>query len=201
MPSNELTVKINKIINNNKNSLKEFRDKKGKINLNLLTGSVLGAICSFSDKPMINNVLSMFMPAFNDKQMDDYANFIMDINNYLVCILESDCNNIYLFESNKWMSITDANFDSVYALWYAFFGIMKVEFKDKKNEIDSLRHSPVVTESLESFTDMSDVMGAHLVDVNALKNMQNKFPEYAFKFNELRKLMFMKTIKSKSGLH
>jgi len=193
IPSKELAIKINKIISRNKNNLRQFQDRHGKINFNLLIGSILGSICSFADKPMINQVLKMFIGAFDDKQLGDYANFMMGLNNYLVYTLDTDYKNIYLLENNQWILINDANFESVYAFWYAFFGIMKVEFEDRAGEINKLKqHNLIVTKALEYFTAMSTIMKSELLDAKVLCDMQNKFPEYAYKFNELRKLMFMK---------
>jgi hypothetical protein len=202
IPPKELAVKISKIINNNKNILKQFQDRHGKINFNLLVGLVLGSICSFADKPMINQVFKMFIVAFNDKQLDDYGNFMMGLNNYLVYTLDTNYKDIYLLENNQWNIIHEANFDSVYALWYAYFGIMKVEFKNKAGDIQKLKqHNKIVNEALECFNAMSSIMEAGLLDANALYDMQNKFPEYAYKFNELRKLIYMQNDAPKPTLH
>lgn len=69
---------------------------------------------------------------------------------------------------------------------------MKVEFEDRADEINKLKqHNLIANEALECFTAMSAIMKSELLDANILHDMQNKFPEYAYKFNELRKLMFM----------
>ncbi len=201
IPSDELAVKISKIINRNKEQLKEYQDRNGKINFNLLIGLVLGGICSFSDKPMINQILRMFIVAFNDKQLDDYASFMMGLNNYLVYALDSNPNNIYLLENNKWTLITEANFDSVYALWYAFFGIMKVEFKQSKSKINKLKNNLITIKALECYDVMSNIMTSQVVDISSLDKMQNEFPEYVRNFNELRKLMFMQNTTPQSTIH
>lgn len=190
MPSDKLAGKINKIINKNKNKLKQFQNKYGEMNLNLLIGSVLGGVCCFSEKPMIDQILNIFISAFNDKQLDDYANFMTALNNYFVDALNSN-GDIYLFEDDKWTSIKDADFNSVYALWYAFFGIIKIEFTQAKSIINKLKDYPITTVCLECYENMAIVMTSKLLDTNAIKIMHNNFPKYARKFNELRKLMYM----------
>jgi hypothetical protein len=201
IPSAELAVKINKILNRNKHLLKQFQDRHGKLNFNLLVGSVLGAICSFAEKPMLNQVISTYFPVFNEKQLGDYANFMMGLNNYLVYTFDSNRNDIYLLENNKWTLITEASVDSVYAIWYAFFGIMKTEFEESKVKIDKLKNHAIVFEALKCYDIMSKIMTSQLIDANDINIMQNEFPKFAYKFNELRKLMFMQTVASQPTLH
>ena len=201
IPSAGLAVRINKIFNRNKHLLKQFQDRHGKINFNLLVGSVLGAICSFAEKPMLNQVVSMYFPVFNNKQLSDYANFMMGLNNYLVYTLDSNRNEIYLLENNKWTLITEASVESVYAIWYAFFGIMKTEFEESKAKIDQLKSYAITCEALKCYDIMSKIMTAQLVDANDINVMQNEFPKFAYKFNELRKLIFMQTVTSQPTIH
>lgn len=202
IPSIELAVKISKIINRNKDQLKDYQDKNGRVNFNLLIGLVLGGICSFADKPAINQILKIFFPVFNTKsQLDDYASLMMGLNNYLVFTLDTNSDNIYLFEDNKWVLITDAEFDSVYSLWYAFFGIMKVEFEKEKNKIGKLKANSVTNAALVAYDDMHKIMTSLALSIDDISAMQDKFPGYAHKFNALRKLMYMKTITPQSTLH
>ena len=135
IPSVDIAIKVNKILGRNKALLKEYQDKNGKINFNLLIGLVLGGICSFADKPAINQILRIFFPIFKEYQLNDYANLMMGLNNYLVYTLDANLNDIYVLENNKWISVTEANSDSIYTLWYGFFGIMKVEFEHSQDKI------------------------------------------------------------------
>lgn len=201
LPPINLAVRISKIINRNKEQLKEYQDKHGRVNFNLLIGLVLGGICSFADKPALNQILRIFFPIFNDSQLNDYANLMMGLNNYLVLTLDTNPDNLYLLEDNKWILITDAGFDSIYALWYAFFGIMKVEFENAKNKIKKLKTNHVANEALNDYDIMHKIMTSLALSVEDISAMQNKFPGYAHKFNELRKLMYIQTTTSQSTLH
>lgn len=193
----ELATKISKIINSHKEHFKAYQDNNGEINFNLLIGLILGCICSFSERPAmtINQTLKIFMPVFEMDQLQDYANLMMRLNNYLVDVLESNPNNIYLLENNKWKLICEADFDSVYAIWYAFFGIMKSEFAHNKNAINSLKPNSVTASALEGYDMIHRIMTAPALDLDDIQDMQNKFPEYARRFNELRKLMYRQSIK------
>lgn len=201
IPPVELAIRISKILNRNKNQLKEYQDRNGRINFNLLIGLVLGGICSFTDKPAINQILRIFFPIFNDSQLEDYANLMMGLNNHLVYLLDTNPGNIYLLENNKWVLITEAEFDSVYALWYAFFGIMKVEFAQEKDRINKLKSNHVTSEALADYNAMYNIMTSSALSIDDISTMQDKFPEYAYKFNELRKLMYMQAITPQSTLH
>jgi acyl-CoA-binding protein len=200
LPPQELAVRISKIINRNKEQLKAYQDKNGNVNFNLLIGLVLGGICSFGN-PALNQILKIFFPIFNYNQLRDYGDLMMGLNNYLVDTIESSPNNIYLLENNKWTIITEAGFDSVYALWYAFFCIMKVEFEHEKDKIDELKSNPTTTEALRCYTIMHKIMTSATLDSNDLDIMQTKFPEYTHKFNELRKLIYTQSIKTPSTVH
>ena len=189
-PSQELAIEINKLLHSKKAKLKDFQDKHGKVNFNLLVGMVLGAICCFHEKPGINEVLAIFYPIFdNDKQFKNYADLMMGLNNYLVYKLDSNDNNIFLLEDNKWIDITEANLASVYAIWYAFHGMMKVEFEENKNKINSVKSNPITVAALESFTKMHQIMILNELRIDNIYSMQNDFFGHARKINELRKLI------------
>ncbi len=96
IPPVELAIRISKILNRNKNQLKEYQDRNGRINFNLLIGLVLGGICSFTDKPAINQILRIFFPIFNDSQLEDYANLMMGLNNHLVYLLDTNPGRGYI---------------------------------------------------------------------------------------------------------
>ena len=90
----------------------------------------------------------------------------------------------------------------MYAVWYAFGGIIQVEFKIKEYAIQQLKkHNPIFKETLECFNTMSNVMVAELLDPNAWNKMQNTYPEYVNKFNKLRKLMYTQPIVYQSTLY
>ncbi len=202
MPSVELAIKIDKIINKNRGKLKAYQDKYGKVNFNLFVGMLLGSICSFVEKPMINQVLKIFMPAFDtDTELNDYVNLMMELNNYLVFTLDENPENIHLLDNDEWVAIANTDFNSLYALWYAFFGIMKCEFEDNKNKIEQLSVNPTVTEALDGYNVMRKIMSSFAVSNDDIIIMHEQFPYYAQKFNELRKLMRLKTTTPKSTLH
>jgi hypothetical protein len=149
----------------------------------------------------INQAIKIFFPVFKDRQLQDYADLMMGLNNHLVDVLDSNPSDIYLLENNKWTPICDASFDSVYALWYAFFGIMKVEFELGKDKIEALKSKPTADNALGCYAIMHKVMTSITLDHNAIDEMQNKFPAYAHKFNELRKLIYLQTIAPQSTMH
>jgi hypothetical protein len=201
LPSIELAVKINAIINQHKEKLKDYQNNRGQIDINLIIGLVLGGICSFAETPALNQILRIFFPVFNENQISDYANFMMGLNNYLVFTLDTNPNNIYLLDGNKWVLISDADFDCVYALWYAFFGIMKVEFKTANAKINNLKTNNIANEALRDYEVINKIMLAPSLTVEEMSVMQNKFPIYARRFNELRKLMYQHVETSQPTIH
>ena len=201
IPSVDIAIKVNKILGRNKALLKEYQDKNGKINFNLLIGLVLGGICSFADKPAINQILRIFFPIFKEYQLNDYANLMMGLNNYLVYTLDANLNDIYVLENNKWISVTEANSDSIYTLWYGFFGIMKVEFEHSQDKINKLKSNQITIDALRCYSTMHKIMTATTLDDSALNIMQHEFPLYAYNFNELRKLMYTDKIQPEATVH
>ena len=73
---------------------------------NLLIGMVLGGICNFADKALINTLIKTFVSAFDDKQLSDFANVMMELNNHLIDVLDSDPNKLCVLEDNKWVLIS-----------------------------------------------------------------------------------------------
>lgn len=203
IPPLELAVRISKIINRNRERLKDYQDNHGKVNFNILIGLVLGGICSFSAKPSmtIQRILQIFLPIFAGTQLQDYANLMMGLNNHLVDVLDSNPNNICVLENNIWTPIGEASVDSVYALWHAFFGVMKVEFEYEKDKIAAVTPNSTRDDALRYYAIMHEIMTSPMVDHTAMNAMYNKFPEYSQKFNELRKLMYLQTIKTQPTLH
>lgn len=201
VPPIDLAVRISKIINRNRDQLKAYHDKNGRVSFNLLIGFLLGGICSFADKPMLNQILGIFFPVFNDKQLKDYADLMMGLNNYLVSMLDENPNNLYLLENNKWILIADAQFDTVYALWHAFFGIMKVEFEQETSKIEKLKANNVTTDALNAYSTMHKIMTAPALSNDDINVMYDKFPQYAHQFNELRKLMYMQIVTPEPTVH
>ena len=191
LPSQELAVEINKLLHAKRAKLKHFQDKHGNINFNLLVGMVLGAICCFHEKPAINEVLAIFNPILDtDKQFKAYADLMMGLNNYLVYQLDSNNNTIFLLEENKWVGITETDLYSVYSLWYAFHGMMKVEFEENKKKINAIKSNPITTEALDSFTKINEIMTLGALSFENINAMQTDFFDYARKINELRKLIY-----------
>ena len=202
MPPIELAININKIISKNRGKLKAYQDKHGKVNFNLLVGMLLGSICSFVEQPMVNMVLKTFMPVFKtDTELNDYVSLMMELNNYLVFTLDTNPESIYLLDDDEWVTVADADFNSLFALWYAFFGIMKVEFEDNRDKIEELSVNPIVNEALDGYNVMHNIMTSFAVSIEDISIMHEQFPLYAQKFNELRKLMHLKTTTAKLTLH
>ena len=201
MPDIEIAIKVNKIFNRNKSLLKEYQDRYSRINFNLLVGLALGNICGFSSTSRLTYVIQIFAPIFKDSQLQEFIDLVTGINNYLVSILDLKPDDIYLLENNKWVLISEADFDSLYAVWYAFFGIMKVEFEDSQPEIFSLKNHPVQQEAIKSYDKISKVMKSELLSSDDISVIHNEFPHYAHKFNELRKLMYTKTIEPVKTTH
>ena len=201
IPSINKVIKINAAFNKEAGKLKDFQDRFGNVNFNVVIGAILGGISSFASKPVINQLLAIFMPAIKEKDLDDYASVMMGLNNYLVYILDNNSQDIKLFEFNQWIPINEANFDSVYSLWYGYYGIMKVEFKAEKLRINKLLEYDIVTKALESFADMTKIMKSKSVSSNDIIKMQIDFLQYARQFNELRKLLYTLSLKPLPTLH
>lgn len=201
LPSIELAVKINAIINQHKEQLKDYQNNLGQIDFNLIIGLLLGGICSFADTPALNQILKIFFPVFDENQISDYAKLMMGLNNYLVFTLDTSPNNIYLLDDKRWVLMADADFDCVYALWYAFFCIMKAEFKNANTKINKLKTSNIANEALRDYDVMNKIMLAPSLAIEDMSVMQNKFPTYAHRFNELRKLMYQHVDTSQPTIH
>lgn len=203
LPPIDLAVRISKIINRNKGKLKEYQDRHGKVNLNLLIGMILGSICSFEEKPMINNIIKLFSEVivFNsNNQFKEFADLVIKMNNYLTQVLDSNSTNIYVLEEdNKWVLITKATVDNMYAFWYSFYGIMKVEFE--QNSFKEFKSISTYKDAMEAYGVMQEIMQSTMLDDDKLTIMYQEFPGYAHRFNELRKLMYMQTVASQSTLH
>ena len=82
---------------------------------------------------------------------------MMNLNNSLVNIIETNPDNIYVLENDNWIISSEAQMGNSYAMWYSFFGIMKVEFKNAREKINKLKDHTVKRRALECFSTMSKI--------------------------------------------
>lgn len=201
IPPIELAIKINNLINQDKDHLKEYQDKQGKLDFNVLIGFALGAVCSFGSKLAIAQILKMFVPMFDKAQLKDYSDFITSLNFYLVDAIEEDTFNLCVLEDNKWTPVAEASFKSLYTLWYPFFSVMKVEFHDERDGINKLSSNYVASRALNAYKIMSRIMESSTFDDYNIEIMQRDFPICAKDFNELRKLIYLEQVDPPSTIH
>ena len=190
IPNIELTVKVSKILNRNKDQFKEYQKSDGRFDFNLLIGMVLGGICNFADKALINTLIKTFVSAFDDKQLSDFANVMMELNNHLIDVLDSDPNKLCVLEDNKWVLVKHATPDSLYSLWEGFFAVIKTEFEQKWNEINSLQTNEIAALAIKDYIAMAEIMDVATLNITQINSMKHDFAKYAQHFNELRKLLY-----------
>lgn len=193
LPDIDSIIRIANSLEDKKDMLKNFQDKEGKVNFNLLMGMALAGICNFSDHKGLVRVIQMLIlnGVVDSDEMDEAGEIFMKVNNYFIGVLEHNPKTIYLYENEQWKIYSECNLDNVYALWYAYFGIMKAEFEDNKSRFNDLTVNPVYHKAILNYEIMYKIMKSPYLEKDDVTIMYEKFPEYAQSFNDLRKVLVM----------